>query len=261
MIDILNPIIEEIRKAGEVAYRHYRSDVSVQIKADDSPVTNVDTMIHAMMIDALGKWFPDVPVVSEEGVIPSHKDRQNMSAYWLLDPLDGTVDFINQTDQFVISLGYIQNQQPTMGVIHHPVSNNTWVAVQGRGVFIQPHAQPMMPISPLFNKARYTILVSAFRNDDALSQIIARQRQKEWGLPVDIKPIGSALKFAYLADGRGDEYLRFTPMKEWDLAGGHCLALEAGFRVDALDQVSSIQYGTQDMLVPPVSVRRIQSTG
>ena len=86
--------------------------------------------------------------------------------------------------------------------------------------------------------------------------LIARQREKELGRPVQIQAVGSALKFGYLVDGRADEYIRFTAMKEWDFAAGHCLVNEAGFLTTPMDQVSEIAYQTQDMLIPPFSIRR-----
>ena len=107
MIDVISPIIDDVIKVGEIAYEKYRSDVKITIKDDQTPVTNVDQLIHDELIQSLDTYFPDVPVISEEGDIPSFTDRQSMAAYWALDPLDGTVDFIKETDQFVISLGYI----------------------------------------------------------------------------------------------------------------------------------------------------------
>lgn len=258
MIDVISPIIDDVIKVGEIAYEKYRSDVKITIKDDQTPVTNVDQLIHDELIQSLQTYFPDVPVISEEGQIPSFKDRQSMAAYWSLDPLDGTVDFIKETDQFVISLGYINNGQPTMGIIHHPVSGTTWVAVAKCGVFVQQHGGQIIPLAALPKTQRedYIILVSSHRNDDDLSAIIARQREKELGRSVQIQPVGSALKFGYLVDGRADEYIRFTEMKEWDFAAGHCLVNEAGFLTTALDQVSEITYQTKDMLIPPFSIRR-----
>ncbi len=256
MIDILKPIIDDICSVGELVYQKYRSDVSIQIKDDQTPVTNVDQLVHDEMSKSLNHFFPDVPIISEEGNIPSFKKRKNMESFWLLDPLDGTVDFINETDEFVISLGYISNSKPTMGVIHHPVSGTTWVAINKCGVFIQNHGGEIKPLQAKSDNEKYTILVSSHRNDNDLSKIIARQRERELNRPVEIQPLGSALKFGYLVDGRGDEYIRFTPMKEWDFAAGHCIANEAGFEIQTLDQTSLIEYGTEDMLIPPMSIRK-----
>jgi len=89
-----------------------------------------------------------------------------------------------------------------------------------------------------------------------LSAIIARQRQRELNRPVVVRPMGSALKLAYLAEGSADEYLRFTPMKEWDFAAGHCLIKEAGFKVFPLDNESSINYGSKDLMIPAISIRK-----
>ncbi len=258
MIDIVRPIITEISRIGDLAYEKYRSDLSISMKDDNTPVTNVDKIIHEEMLNVLTHFFPDVPVISEEGAIPEFQKRQNMDKFWLLDPLDGTLEFINETDEFVISLGYISQKEPTMGILHHPVSGTTWIAIKECGVFIQHHGGEIKPLDLNRNldQDTYTILVSSRRNDEDLTTVIARQREKEYNQTVTIKPIGSALKFGYLVDGRGDEYLRFTPMKEWDFAAGHCIAKEAGFEITPLDQTSSVQYATEDMLIPPLSIRR-----
>ncbi|MGC6367107.1 MAG: 3'(2'),5'-bisphosphate nucleotidase CysQ family protein [Candidatus Marinamargulisbacteria bacterium] len=258
MIDILSPIIDDVIKVGELAYEKYRSDVKITIKDDQTPVTNVDQMIHEELLKSLNQYFPDIPVISEEGEIPSVQERQAMVDYWALDPLDGTVDFIKETDQFVISLGYISKGNPTMGIIHHPVSGTTWMAVSKCGVFIQQHGGQLVPLAalPKIERDDHVILVSAHRNDHDLTNIIARQREKELNRSVRIVPLGSALKFGYLVEGRADEYVRFTNTKEWDVAAGHCLVNEAGFEMVALDLTSPIEYQTEDMIIPPFTIRR-----
>jgi 3'(2'), 5'-bisphosphate nucleotidase len=256
VIDILMPLISDVGQVGNLVYEKYRSDVRVSRKKDQSLVTNVDYLVHDELTRSLAHFFPDTPVISEEGVIPSYHQRKNMGHFWLLDPLDGTLDFINETDNFVISLGYISNNQPTMGILHHPVSSTTWVAIQKRGVFVQYHGGALQPLRPDVRRDEHIILVSAHRNDADLTRIIVRQREKELKKTVRVKPLGSALKLAYLADGRADEYLRFTEMKEWDFAGGHCLINEAGFEVFPLDVTQTLEYGTKNLCVPPMSIRK-----
>jgi 3'(2'), 5'-bisphosphate nucleotidase len=259
MIDVLMPIIEDVCRVGDLAYEKYRSDITVNIKKDNTPVTNVDQLIHDELSKSLTHFFPDVPIISEEGAIPSHKKRLGMDNFWLFDPLDGTTELINETDEFVISLGYVSNKIPTMGILHHPVSGTTWIAIKKCGVFIKHHGGHVEPLRPEMNREEYVILVSAHRNDDDLSRVIARQRERELNRPVRIQPLGSALKCAYLADGRADEYLRFTPMKEWDFAAGHCIVSEAGFNVSPIDPQETIEYATQSMIIPPMSIRKLNN--
>ena len=256
MIDIIQPLIQDIEAIGDKVYEKYRTDVKITTKDDESPVTNVDIMVHQEMSESLATYFPDIPIISEEGHIPDEEKRKALDSFFLLDPLDGTLDFINETDEFVISLGLIQNLQPVMGILHHPVSGKTWVGIKDRGVFQKTSGTDLIPIQPYKNRDYYVILVSAYRNDDDLCSIIVRQREKELGKEVRIKPVGSALKFGYLADGIGDEYLRFTPMKEWDFSAGHCIAIELGAQILPLDPNQSIEYGSRDMLIPPISIRK-----
>ncbi len=256
MIDIIRPVLSDIAKAGDMAYEKYRSDVQISIKDDKTPVTNVDHMIHNQLTESLSHFFPDIPIISEEGTIPLYEERKSMPTYWSLDPLDGTSDFIRETDDFVISLGYISDFEPTMGILHHPVSGKTWVAIKNRGVFIQYHGGEIVPIQDPLPRKDYIILVSSFHNDNDLCKIIVRQREQELNCPVRIKPVGSALKFGYLAEGIGDEYLRFSTIKEWDFAAGNCIVNEAGFTIYPLDPSEKVQYGTKEMMIPPMSIRK-----
>ena len=256
MIDIIHPLLNEIEKIGDMVYEKYRTDVTITKKSDDTPVTNVDILVHDEMSKALETYFPGIAVISEEGEIPSEIIRKKMDSFFLLDPLDGTIDFINETDEFVISLGLVQQLQPVMGILHHPVSGKTWIAIKNRGVFQKTPGNDIVPINRIIKRDYYVILVSAHRNDDDLCNIVRRQREKELGKEVRIKPVGSALKFGYLADGIGDEYLRFTMMKEWDFSAGHCIALELGATIEPLDPHESIEYGSRDMLIPPLSIRK-----
>lgn len=256
MIDILTPILSEITRVGEMAYEKYRTDVQVTLKPDQTPVTNVDHMIHEELSNVLQDTFPDIPIISEEGQIPTYEERKNMPNYWALDPLDGTLDFINETDEFVISLGYINNFSPSMGILHHPVSGKSWVAVQNRGVFIQHHGGEIQPLVTKPSSQDYVILVSAYRNDEDLCNIIVRQRERELNQSVKLKSVGSALKFGYLAEGIANEYLRFNTMKEWDFAAGHCIVNEAGFEVSTIDPKEKVEYGTKDMAIPAISIRK-----
>ena len=112
---------------------------------------------------------------------------------------------IEETDHFVISLGYVSNKVPTMGILHHPVTGKSWVAINNRGVFVQHHGGEIVPIQPPIKREEYVILVSAHRNDTDLCNIVVRQRERELNRPVQVRPVGSALKLAYLTEGIGDE--------------------------------------------------------
>ncbi len=257
MIDVLMPLLSDIAAVGNTMYEYYRGNVQVSVKSDKTLVTNVDHMAHESLCQSLNYFFPDVPIISEEGAIPAHEERKKLANYWLLDPLDGTVDFINETDEFVISLAYMSQHQPTMGMLHHPVSGKTWVGIKNAGVFVYQEGHPIQPIAPPPKNDNHVILVSSHRNDEALCNVIVRQRERELGCSVQVKPLGSALKFAYLAEGIGDEYVRFTPTNDWDVAAGHLLVSEAGFQVMALNPSERIEYGSATMKIPPISIRRL----
>ena len=147
MIDILNLLLSDIFKAGEMIYDKYRKDVKISRNDDGTFVTNVNRIVHDELSQSLNKLFLGVPIISKEGDMPDFNDRKDLSHYWLLDPLDGTQSFVEESDQFVISLGLIQDNNPIMGVLHHPVSGRSWVSVNNRGVFIQEHGGDILSSS------------------------------------------------------------------------------------------------------------------
>jgi 3'(2'), 5'-bisphosphate nucleotidase len=257
LIDILQPLITEIESIGEMVYRAYRSNYAVSIKDDHSPVTEIDTQVHHSIVKLLADYFPSVPVISEEAPLPSFNVRKAMGSVWMVDPLDGTVDFIKQTDQFVISLGYLENYWPVMGILHHPVTSKTWVGIKNRGLFVKSSAdRSIRSFVPLCDSRPYTILVSPHRNNNEWSRSIQEQRENELNRPVQVKSVGSALKYAYLAEGLADEVLRCVPMMAWDFAGGHAILNESKFDIVPLNPTDTINYCTQSLMLPPVTVRR-----
>ena len=227
MVDKIRGLAEE---AGREIMKFYKSgDWSVTAKVDQSPVTQADLAANAILVEGIRK-FSDVPVVSEEsdpqGVVRGKK-------FWLIDPLDGTRDFVSRLDTFVVCVALIEDSRPVSGVIHAPVTGETWWAEKGRGAFNSRGSQ-------LFIKNERVDLIAA--GSRSLSTEKVRAALKLLNVR-DVQLYGSALKFCRLAESAIDLYPRLGPTFEWDTAAGQLIVEEAGGKVLAIDSGQTLTYG------------------
>ena len=134
---LLDQVLTLANEAGKHLARFYQQDVAIQTKSDNTPVTAADLFVSQFLIEKLTALFPDIPVLSEENCNIPFEQRQTWQTYWLIDPLDGTQQFIDRTDQFSVLITLVQNHQPVLGVIHLPILNTTYYAMKGFGAFKQ----------------------------------------------------------------------------------------------------------------------------
>lgn len=214
---MLQQIVEIAKEAGEIILKYYNnlSDVSVQYKKDHSPLTTADLESSQYITEALKKNF-GFPVISEESV-PEYTIRKNFQTFWLVDPLDGTKDFLAKTGQFTVNIALIESGIPTLGVIYVPAMDLMYYAKKGSGAFLNGR--------PIFNSSKREQLIatdSVFHSSAETQNFL-----KTHGINQVLK-FGSALKFGKLAEGTIDIYPRFEGSKEWDIASGHIILKEAG---------------------------------
>jgi 3'(2'), 5'-bisphosphate nucleotidase len=243
---MLEPLTD-IAVAAADAILATRGSGGVSIKADGSPVTAADQAAEAVIRDGLRRHWPALPVVSEE----TEADRPvvERGSYVLVDPLDGTRDFIAGCDEYTVNIAVMTDREPILGVIVAPSAGLTWRGIVGRGAerrgptdgegggrFLPIHTRPR-PHNGL------TVMVSR-------SHLEARTQAYVGGLP-EIKLIacGSSIKFCRLAEGSADHYPRLAPTRDWDLAAGHAILSAAGGRVISPDG-APLAYGTADLLIP-----------
>lgn len=144
---LLDQVLTLANEAGKHLARFYQQDVAIQTKSDNTPVTEADLFVSQFLIEKLTELFPDIPVLSEENCNIPFEQRQTWQTYWLIDPLDGTQQFIDRTDLFSVLITLVQNHQPVLGVIHFPILNITYYAMKGFGAFkqsdkeIKPYSQ------------------------------------------------------------------------------------------------------------------------
>ena len=209
---MLQQVVKIAKKAGEIILKYYNnlSEVSIQYKEDSSPLTTADLESNQCITEALKKNF-EFPVISEESV-PEYAIRKDFQTFWLVDPLDGTKDFLAKTGQFTVNIALIESGIPTLGVIYVPAMDLMYYAQKGFRAFLNG--------KPIYNSSTRKQLIAT---DSVFHSSIETQNfLKTHGIDQVLK-FGSALKFGKLAEGVIDIYPRFEGSKEWDIAAGHII--------------------------------------
>ncbi|HYD30911.1 MAG TPA: 3'(2'),5'-bisphosphate nucleotidase CysQ [Azospirillaceae bacterium] len=237
---LLSAVRSIAREAGAVILRYYNDTMSVETKADGSPVTQADQAAEHVILPALHHLAPGVPVVAEEAVAAGHVPDISGGRFWLVDPLDGTKEFIKRNGEFTVNIALIENGVPVLGVVYAPALGELYAGA-GPGTAIawdDLHPHHDHPISARAIPADgATVVASRSHGDPAkLDAFLANYTVKE------TCGRGSSLKFCLIAKGEADLYPRFGPTCEWDTAAGHAVLLAAGGRVETVDG-RSLTYG------------------
>lgn len=228
---LLPAIVAVSHEAGAAIMQVYATDFDVSRKADDSPVTEADLAAEALITPVLQKLTPDIPIVAEEAASQGEMPDVGDDPFWLVDPLDGTKEFLNRNGEFTVNIGLIVDKQPVLGVIFAPALGDTYTGIVGVGATLARSGENAKPIAIRAVPADgVTVLASRRHGDpDTLSAFLD-------GRPLaGMKNAGSSLKFCLLAAGEADVYPRFGPTMEWDTAAGHAILRAAGGRVTTED--------------------------
>ncbi len=243
---LLMPVLDIARQASGEILKVYNSDFDVENKADNSPLTAADMASHKTIMKALKELTPEVPVLSEESADLPYNTRQEWETYWLVDPLDGTKEFIKRNGEFTVNIALINQNEPIMGVVHVPVSDVGYFASVDSAAFKQ--TEDSDPIEINTRQAAADALTVAGSRSHA-NEVQQRFFQS---LGPDTETInrGSSLKFCLIAEGVVDVYGRFGPTSEWDTAAAHCVVRQAGGEVTDL-QLQPLRYNTKDSILNP----------
>ena len=234
----LDRLAQIARDAGAAILAHRHG--TAETKADLSPVTAADRASHASIVAALAAWTPDTPVVSEEGRIPDYDTRRTWLRFWLVDPLDGTKEFLAGRGEYTVNVALIEGHEPTMGVVFAPAIDEMYVAGRGLGAWKQVGSAGPVRISSA-PPALGTPLVVAESRSHPSAELEAFLKT----IPVKRRvQAGSSLKFCWVADGRADIYPRFGPTMEWDTAAGDCVYRYSG---RDRDRSSPLTYNTPSL--------------
>lgn len=223
----------------------YKGSYKKTLKEDNSPLTDADRASHQIIIEGLDRIAPGIPVVSEEGDIIPHAIRKDWPYFFLIDPLDGTREFVQNVDEFAVNIALIHQNQPIMGLIHAPVTGVTHLAERGCGAFQVGKASAQMPLTK--NSGEKVVVVTSRRDSPGLERLLSK-------IPdVGIRRMGSSLKFCLVAEGNADFYPRLIPSMEWDTAAGSIIVEESGGKVcETLGDL--MLYNRENLVNPPFYV-------
>lgn len=229
--------------AGKKIMAIYQQDFDVIEKADKSPLTEADMAAHHYILEQLSK-LSDYPVLSEESVKIPFKDRSSWQTYWLVDPLDGTKQFVQKIGEFCVCIALIHNNEPILGAIHLPVSQESYYASRGNGAFKQSANGTITAIQTRSLPSPSTIAVSRSHKGDKTSQLLDKIGKHKLLIS------GSAIKACWVAEGKADLYPRLWPTSEWDTGAAQCIVEEAGGLLTTLD-LKPMRYNTKNDLTNP----------
>jgi 3'(2'), 5'-bisphosphate nucleotidase len=210
--------------AGHATLQHYHPDVQVEQKSDQNPVTDADRASHAIIVEGLHHWDPSVPILSEEGVVPGDQEREGWDRFWLVDPLDGTKEFLRHNGEFTVNIALVEAGEPVLGVVYAPALDLLYYAGKGLGSWKREVGNAPERITSRPPGPGQALRVAESRSHPS-TQLEEFLRQ----LPVAERvPVGSSLKFCWVAEGRVDIYPRLGPTMEWDVAAGDCIFRNSG---------------------------------
>jgi 3'(2'), 5'-bisphosphate nucleotidase len=230
--------------AAAETLRFYEDSSQVTLKTDGSPVTAADHAAHDRIVEELTAWDATVPIVSEESVVPSYEERRRWRRFWLVDPLDGTKEFLARNGEFTVNVALIQDHEPVLGVIVAPALRVAYYAGHGLGAWKRTadgHCERLSPEATP-RPAKIRIVESRSHPSPRLETLVQSLA------PVERVRLGSSLKFCRLAEGAADLYPRLGPTMEWDVAAGDCIYRNSG--PNGTVRASTLRYNQPSLTVP-----------
>lgn len=244
MLDVA-PIIELAQNAGKAIMQVYETDFEVVEKSDHSPLTEADMAAHHIICDGLAKLTPEIPVLSEESASIPFSERSSWTRYWLIDPLDGTREFVKRNGEFTVNIALIDHNDSVLGVIYAPVKDWLFYASRGNGAFRKRADGPVESIQVTAQRQTpLRIAGSRSHAGSSLQQFLDNVGEHS------IKPMGSSLKSCLVADGTADLYPRLGPTSEWDTGAAQCVVEEAG-GILCDTSMKPLKYNTKESLLNP----------
>ncbi len=227
---LIEPVLAIAREAGREILAIYESDFAVEVKDDRSPLTAADRAAHGVISRALARLVPDVPIWSEESAAVDLVGRSSWPRFWLVDPLDGTREFVKRNGEFTVNIALVENHEPVLGVVHVPAAGRDYYGCRGVGAFRRDGSAAARAIA-VTRPARDPVRVVGSRShrEDSLNAFLARIG------PHELVAMGSSLKFCVVAEGAADVYPRLGPTSEWDTAAAQAILEAAGGAVTDLE--------------------------
>lgn len=260
----LNEVVSIAISAGEKVLDVYQTDFQVEKKEDQSPLTLADRQSHMIITTKLNERYPGIPILSEEGREIDYSERSRWEYLWIVDPLDGTKEFVKKNGEFTINIALVHHGKPVLGVIYAPVLDTLYVARKGMGAYKLEKATASMekgqwmdqakklPLS--FDKKRFTVVASRSHLSPETEEYI--DHLKALHGDISITSAGSSLKLCLVAEGKADVYPRFAPTMEWDTAAGQAIVEQAGGKVLTVEHERPLTYNKENLLNPWFLVKK-----
>jgi 3'(2'), 5'-bisphosphate nucleotidase len=232
-----------LRAGGAILEVYRQKDFGTTYKEDRSPLTRADMAAHRLILAELGAIQPALPILSEESKTIPYEQRASWNRFWLVDPLDGTKEFIKRNDEFTVNIALIEEKRPVLGVVHAPALGETYLATDGMGAFKRSNGTETGIHVLGYDGGPVKVLASRSHGKKALDEFLSRIG------PAEYMNVGSALKFGRIAEGAAHLYPRWGPTMEWDTAAGQCIVEQAGGAVTDL-KGAALRYNKADLQNP-----------
>lgn len=242
---MIDRIVTEIEKLGQELLILSQKEYKIFSKEDDSPVTEGDYYSHKMISGILPR-FLEAPILSEEGEIPDYEIRKDWRMFWMLDPIDGTREFIAKSDNFAINIALIEFNKPIMGLIHFPKKSLSYFATASEGAFKKENGQIIR-----IGSSKFTRNLKIIAPHSCINQVREFAQQFPGSQIIETKGIA---RFDLMAEGCAEILPHYSKSFEWDTAPGHLIAEEAGCTVLRLDNNSPLEYNKENLENPPFIV-------
>lgn len=255
VLEVLKIAVE----TGKEIMKVYNTDFFVENKKDDSPLTLADKKSHHKIVEELQKYTPNIPILSEEGKHHPYSERKKWSQVWIVDPLDGTKEFVKRNGEFTVNIALVEAGNPIMGVIYVPALDIAYIGQQDLGSYkieqvsrkqIEKEQLDYIGVKlPIIKNRNYCSVVASRSHLSKETELFIDDLKKKYG-QVEITSAGSSLKLCLVAEGKADIYPRFAPTMEWDTAAGQAIVECAGGCVIHANSSQPLRYNKEDLLNP-----------
>ena len=239
------------RRAGDAILEVYGTEFEVDVKEDKSPLTEADRRANDVIVAALEERYPEIPVISEETRTLPFEERKDWDRFWLVDPLDGTKEFIKRNGEFTVNIALVENGVPVAGVVFQPAVDRLYWAARGQGAWLSVEGNEPASLQggPHYEEEESVVVVASRSHlTDAVQEFVADLEAR--GKTVEFRSSGSSLKLCLVAEGAAHVYPRLGPTMEWDTGAADAVAREAGKRVVDWENRAPLRYNKEDLLNP-----------
>lgn len=250
MNDDLQQLLRIARLAGDEILDVYSGEIAVEEKDDQSPLTEADRRANAVIVRELLAHWPDVPILSEESKSVPYEERKGWTDFWLVDPLDGTKEFIKRNGEFTVNIARVRDGRPVAGVVFQPTAGVAYLAAEGQGAVkvADGESTSLKANGHYAEKNNVRVVASRSHMSPEVTEFVDGLESR--GKTVDLKSAGSSLKLCLVAEGAADVYPRLGPTMEWDTGAAHCVAEQAGRKVLNWETREPLAYNTETLLNP-----------